>query len=274
MSSLHFDGWRFDPDLGRLTRGSESHHLRPQTGAVLELLLSRRGKVVTRDELRALLWPGNVVVDFDTGINSCVKQIRAALGESAAAPVYLHTVPKKGFRFVVPDPEPRRRGAAARWGVIGGGALVLLIAVVLRTTTPWPDRPAPERVVAILPFDDLAATDHSARLQQIILDDLIRAVGMQDEARVAVIARRSVLAIDDDVAADEIGRSLGATHILDGTIRPLADGYMVSVSLVGADNRFVWGELFEISAADSEPGLGLLRDAAVQEMHLEAHPTR
>lgn len=77
------------------------------------MLLNHPGEAVLRSEIRERLWPGDTVVDFDQSINSAVKRLRNALGESAGAPRYIETISKRGYRFIAevqPDgeasPEP------------------------------------------------------------------------------------------------------------------------------------------------------------------------
>lgn len=74
--------------------------LQPQPSRLLALLLAKPGEVVTRDEIRALLWGDEVNVDFDRSLNFCVARLRAALGDTAAAPQFIETLPTRGYRFV------------------------------------------------------------------------------------------------------------------------------------------------------------------------------
>jgi DNA-binding winged helix-turn-helix (wHTH) protein len=126
----------FDSSTGEVIREGCVVRLRPQPARVLEYLLERQGQLVSRGELQRAIWPEGTFVDFDHGLNSCVKQIRAAIGDSRAAPRLLETLVKRGFRFVAPvmpsspdgqapgrgvirhrtftDPSPRRPLAAAR----------------------------------------------------------------------------------------------------------------------------------------------------------------
>jgi hypothetical protein len=76
--------------------------LRPQPARALEHLLERHGKFVSRGELQRVIWPDGTFVHFDHGLNSCMKQIRAALGDSRSAPAYVETLVKRGFRFIAP----------------------------------------------------------------------------------------------------------------------------------------------------------------------------
>ena len=68
---------------------------------VLRLLLQREGELVTRDELKRLLWPNGTVVEFDHGINSTIKKLRRALNDSAEEPQYIETIPRRGYRLMV-----------------------------------------------------------------------------------------------------------------------------------------------------------------------------
>ncbi|HXN73411.1 MAG TPA: winged helix-turn-helix domain-containing protein [Candidatus Acidoferrales bacterium] len=74
--------------------------IRPQPLQVLNYLLSRAGNVVTREELRQELWSAEIFVDFEHGLNNSVKELRAVLGDSAAEPRYIQTLPRLGYRFV------------------------------------------------------------------------------------------------------------------------------------------------------------------------------
>jgi eukaryotic-like serine/threonine-protein kinase len=102
----------FDLDLasGELRRAGALVRLRQQPARVLVALASRAGRVVTRDELQAQVWGGDTFVDFDQGLNYCIKEIRAALSDSAEAPLYVETLPRRGYRFIAPV-EPVVKGA-------------------------------------------------------------------------------------------------------------------------------------------------------------------
>jgi len=69
---------------------------------LLAMLLERPGEILTREELRQRLWPSDVFVDFDRGLNKSIQKIREALGDSPASPRYIETVPRVGYRFIAP----------------------------------------------------------------------------------------------------------------------------------------------------------------------------
>ena len=100
MPVYRFGEFVLDTRSGELGRDAHRVRLRPQPAAVLEHLLQRPGQVVTRADLRQVLWPEGTYVAFDHGLNSCIKQLRAALLDDRAAPRYLETLPRRGYRFV------------------------------------------------------------------------------------------------------------------------------------------------------------------------------
>jgi len=91
----------------RLLRNGRNVRLQPQPFRLLCLLAGQAGRVVTREEIRAALWTSDTFVDFEQGVNFAIKQVREALGEDADHPVYIQTVPRRGYRFVAPvDASP------------------------------------------------------------------------------------------------------------------------------------------------------------------------
>ncbi len=106
MSHYRFDGYEFDSATGELLKDGRRVRLRPQPARVLEHLLVRQGELVSREELRRAIWPDGTYVHFDHGLNSCIKQIRAALADSqpdgGPEAGYIETLVKRGFRFIAP----------------------------------------------------------------------------------------------------------------------------------------------------------------------------
>jgi DNA-binding winged helix-turn-helix (wHTH) protein/Tfp pilus assembly protein PilF len=150
--TYRFGPFFFDARSGELMRDGRRSRLPLQSAIVLETLLARPREVITREELRAQLWPNRTVVDFDHGLANALQRLRDALGESAAEPRYVETLPRRGYRFVaavepVPagDPEPAeparsgvpRRGAA--WTLAAAGALACLAMVA--ALLPWTPLP-------------------------------------------------------------------------------------------------------------------------------------
>jgi DNA-binding winged helix-turn-helix (wHTH) protein/dipeptidyl aminopeptidase/acylaminoacyl peptidase len=132
--------------------------LRPQPFQILEELLSRPGELVTREELREKLWSSETFVDFEQSLNTSVKELRAALGDSATEPRYVETVPRLGYRFIargevveratpegsptlsaatgrtVPAEVQRKKGGMRRWLWV----VAPLVAALLVLVFVWP----------------------------------------------------------------------------------------------------------------------------------------
>ena len=90
----------FDPDTGELDGPRESLRLPPKPGRLLAMLLEAGGELVERDAIRDALWP-DTTVDFEAGLNTCVRQIRTALRETGGEAKLIETLPKRGYRFAV-----------------------------------------------------------------------------------------------------------------------------------------------------------------------------
>lgn len=117
MGVWRFGQFELDTRTGELRKNGYRVRLRPQPCAALACLVERQGQFVSRRDLYHALWPDGTYVQFDHGLNSCIKQIRAALGDSRAVPRYIETLTRRGYRFIAPvmviaasgNGEPRAR---------------------------------------------------------------------------------------------------------------------------------------------------------------------
>ena len=117
-SPLCFGEFELDVAAGELRRNSRRVKLQPQPFKLLVLLVKRAGVLVTREEIRSELWPEGTFVDFDQSVNFTVRQIRDVLRDVADRPLYIETVPRRGYRFIAPVDVG---GASARGQVAEGG---------------------------------------------------------------------------------------------------------------------------------------------------------
>lgn len=112
---LRFGTFELDADAERLLKNGRPVPLQPQPFKLLHLLASRGGRLVSREEIRAVLWSGDTFVNFEQGVNFAMRQVRDALGEDADRPIFIQTVPKRGYRFLAPvDAVDRRSGRPYR----------------------------------------------------------------------------------------------------------------------------------------------------------------
>ena len=94
-STVRFGLFEADLRSGELSRSGSKIRLQEQPFQILSLLLQKPGEVVTREELRARLWPADTFVDFDHGLNAAIKRLRDALGDSAENPRFIETLARR-----------------------------------------------------------------------------------------------------------------------------------------------------------------------------------
>jgi DNA-binding winged helix-turn-helix (wHTH) protein/TolB-like protein len=223
---VRFDGFQLDLDTGELTGPGGTSRLQPKPAEMLGLLLSRAGALVTREELQRRLWP-ETTVDFDQSLNTCVRQIRAALGEGAGDGSRIETLPRRGYRLRV-GVEPvldagarRRRGAlgvlvcvglavalAAWWA--GGGRRSAAAAGASDAATPR---------IAVLPLEDPGAGGGAARVNDLLTESLVVQLTAADP-RLAVLGPATTgIYRGTQVAHTEIGSVLDVDFVVSGGYR-------------------------------------------------------
>src|SRR5438093_2306629 len=99
---MRFGGFELEPRIGELRKHGVKIRLQGKPLQVLQALVERPGEVVTREELQHRLWPSDVFVDFENGLNTAANRLRIALGDSADKPRYIETLTRTGYRFIAP----------------------------------------------------------------------------------------------------------------------------------------------------------------------------
>jgi DNA-binding winged helix-turn-helix (wHTH) protein/Tol biopolymer transport system component len=142
---IRFGLFELDANRGELRRQGVRIKLAGQAFRLLEVLLEKPGELVTRDQLRLSLWSTDTFVDFDHSLNATVNRVREVLGDSADNPIFIETVPRRGYRFIAPVNRRERQspsevvilqpgaGEMSRryWSrAIGGSSVLLLIFAV------------------------------------------------------------------------------------------------------------------------------------------------
>src|SRR5689334_9843231 len=97
---IRFEAFEANLRTGELFRLGRRVRLPSQSFVVLATLLEKPGDLVSREELRAKIWPGGTQIDYDRGLNAAVNRLREALRDSAEAPRFIETLPKRGYRFI------------------------------------------------------------------------------------------------------------------------------------------------------------------------------
>lgn len=125
-------------EAGELRKHGVRMKLSEQPFQILAMLLARPGEIVSREELRELLWPKETFVDFDHGLNNAVMKLREVLGDSSEHPRYIETLPRRGYRFIAPISMKDAISNASGAGQIVGGQVMSGLGVA---TGRVPDNP-------------------------------------------------------------------------------------------------------------------------------------
>jgi DNA-binding winged helix-turn-helix (wHTH) protein/TolB-like protein len=274
-SVLRFDRFEFHVDSGELISLDSRFRLEPQPAKLLALLACRPGELVSREELQREIWPADTFVDFERGINYCIRSIRRALDDSAAAPRFIETLPRRGYRFlpavegltgspsvetegpagesVLGSPAPSARDWRRVVLLLAGSAAALIVvcsAVVLST------RSAPAApTVAVTLFDNETGRPDLDRIAQIFTDTAVERLA-RDATRWSVIGNAAILRKPRPFRnLEAIASSLHADFIVLGQIEPAVEGVTVLTHLIRArDQRHLWVGRFE-AAAILDPSL-------------------
>jgi TolB-like protein/DNA-binding winged helix-turn-helix (wHTH) protein/Tfp pilus assembly protein PilF len=271
---LRFSVFEIDLRTGELRKQGLKVKLHGQPFQVLALLLERPGELVTREEIREKLWPGDTFIDFEHSVNSSIKRLREALGDDPAAPRFIETLPRHGYRFIVPveggalpelplpaigtkaiQESPRRR----RWVVaVAGGLIAAVVAVLvalnvagLRQRLVRHSLPVPEiESIAVLPFENLSHDPEQEYFADGMTEELITNLGKFSALR--VISRTSVMQYKGTKKPlPQIARELNVDAIVEGTVQQSENRMRITANLLHAStDRHLWAERYERDLRD------------------------
>jgi TolB-like protein/DNA-binding winged helix-turn-helix (wHTH) protein/Tfp pilus assembly protein PilF len=260
---LRFGVFELDLGTGELRKSGRRLKLPPQPFKVLALIASHRGELISREEIQRQLWGTDTFVDFEQGMNHCVKQIRNALGDNAETPRYVETVPRRGYRFVAPVEEVRTSPLVlsrevesvppptghAPWRLIAAIVLVVAGAVAgafwLVGGRKGFQSSAEQPSIAVLPFVDMSSEKNedyfSDGLTEEVLNALARIPGLRVTARTSSFQFKGK-AEDSRV----IGKKLNVANLLEGSVRKQGSRARISVQLIkAADGFHLWSETYD-----------------------------
>ncbi|HSF19145.1 MAG TPA: winged helix-turn-helix domain-containing protein [Vicinamibacteria bacterium] len=182
---LRFGEFELDLRTEELFENGHPVKLARQPFRVLSTLARRPGEIVGRDELRTILWSEGTHVDFEGSLHSCIKQVRAALGDDASAPRFIETLPRRGYRFLPSTRKPPRGPTrAAALAVAGMAVIVGVLVASRRSGEVMPEGPL---TLVVLPFEDPSSVHRGPMLA----DEVGRELGGLDPSRLAVLASSS-----------------------------------------------------------------------------------
>lgn len=222
---LGFGEFRLDVDGGELHRQGTRVTLQPQPFRVLTLLATRAGRLVTRGEIRSQIWPQDTFVDFEQGLNYCIKRIRGALGDDAKSPRFVETRPRLGYRFIATVEDVAPGPAASPDGRI---------------------------MLAVLPFDNLSRDPEQDLFVDGLTEEMISQLSRLNADRLGVIARTSTIRYRrTEKAIGVISRELGVSYLLEGSVRRAGSRVRVTAQLIqSCDESHVWADSYERNLDD------------------------
>lgn len=273
--ALRFGVFELDLATLELRKAGVLVKLQQQPARVLALLALRGGALATREEIQREVWGSETFVDFEQGLNFCIRQIRSALADSAESPRFVETLPRRGYRFVAPvevllaSEAPAAPGSAAELPEAGssGWRRPALAALVLLTLAGglWLTRSeapraaatpagAPGKVMlAILPFENLSGDAGREYLSDGLTEELITQVARVAPARLGVIARTSSMQYKGTArGVDEIARELGVDYVVEGSVRHGDGTLRITAQLIQvSDQTHLWAQSYDGPAANA-----------------------
>jgi DNA-binding winged helix-turn-helix (wHTH) protein/TolB-like protein len=279
-----FGIFAFDDRAALLTRSGRPVPLEPQPARALALLLARAGDLVSREELRAHLWGEDTHVDFDRGLAYCIRELRAALGDSADNPRFVQTRPRLGFSFIAPvepiadgetpaaapvetpaPPVPGMATVVGGWTVAAAIAVVALIVGAAGALMVARDRPSPRPIVAVAAFENESGDPSYDRAIAGVSDVIVERLTALGPARVGVNGNAGVLRrprADRDLKA--VARETGAAFLVSGQLQTKDGMLSLLMQLIRIDDgTHVWVQRIGRPAGDR---LDALDDEAARQI--------
>ena len=295
---LQFGDFRLDLDERVLFRADgTSHPLTPRVFETLRCLVNHRGRVLEKEQLMEAVWPDSIVEENNLAQN--ISSLRRIFGDTAGSQRYIVTVPGRGYRFVA-DVKTTANGAAASkseatsiaaassgqrmtgWlkrSVIG---LALFFLIVIGSAL-WrgrsasnasrPANTAPEKSIAVLPFENLSDDKENAYFVAGVQDEILSNLAKIAELKVISRTSANLYKSGNPRNLREIGEQLGVAHLLEGSVQRAGDRLRIHVQLIDArTDTHLWAQTYDRSVSDVFTIQGEIAQAVVQ--HLQATLTK
>jgi len=240
---IRFGVFEVDTHSGELRKAGIRVRLQGQPLQVLMILLERGGEVVTREELRSRIWPGESFGDTDHALNKAIARIREALDDSAETPRYIETLPRHGYRFIgtVSTPISTPKSIWSRWASVIGASVVV---VGLTAGSLWWLNG--RKAHALSPTDTVVLADFTNTTGDSVLDDTLRqgmAVQLEQspflnlisderiQRTLSLMGQPSNAKLTPNIAHD-LCRRTNSAALVDGSISRLGSEYVIGLDAV------------------------------------------
>ncbi|HYL11367.1 MAG TPA: winged helix-turn-helix domain-containing protein [Candidatus Acidoferrales bacterium] len=273
--------WVVAPRLNSLSRNGEAFHVEPKVMQVL-VCLAEAGDVVSKEKLMRTVWTDTFVTD--DVLTRSISELRKVFEDDPKRPQYIQTIPKGGYRLLVPaeevrsgngaagaTPAPDNEGATTSRQKVPGAkrvvlvpvlvsiaVLLLLTSLALKRLSTASRNPGGRAMLAVVPFQNLNNDPAQDYFADGLTAEMISQLGRLPSDRLGVIAWNSMMKYKGvKKSEDEIGGDLGANYVLEGTVRRAGDHVRITAELVKiGDRSHIWansydGELGDVLAVQS-----------------------
>jgi TolB-like protein/DNA-binding winged helix-turn-helix (wHTH) protein/Tfp pilus assembly protein PilF len=283
-SVFRFGTYEVSFQSGEVRKAGLRIRVQQQPMKLLEMLLERKGEVVTREEFRSRVWPNENFGDFDLALNIAIGKLRSALGDSAENPRFIETLPKRGYRFIadvaVVDGDPREKGSGSATGDLAetepagelenpklvaprrqlspahriavAVALVLIFSILAIWLFRSRERaPTAIRSLAVLPLENLSGDAAQNYFADGMTDELITDLAQISALR--VISRTSVMVYKGArKPLPQIARELNVDAVVEGTVLRSGDQVRITAQLIDApSDKHLWSRSYEGELRDT-----------------------
>jgi TolB-like protein/DNA-binding winged helix-turn-helix (wHTH) protein/Tfp pilus assembly protein PilF len=256
----HFGTFTVDARTGELSQAGRRAPLRDQPVQLLLALLEQPGELVTREALRDRLWGAGTFVDFDRSLNKAVNHLREALGDSAAQPRFVETLPRRGYRFIAPvtvstadngaaAPADPRHGARTRhWlalAIVLAAGIVIGAGIAAARLAPRGSAASEITAIAVIPLENLSRDPEQQYFADGLTDALITDLAKQGPLRVT--SRTSVMRyLGTRKTIKEIGRDLNVDAVVEGTVTRAGNRVRVTAQLIQVStDMHLWADAYD-----------------------------
>jgi TolB-like protein/DNA-binding winged helix-turn-helix (wHTH) protein/Tfp pilus assembly protein PilF len=291
---FRFGDFELDTRAGELRKRGVRLRLQGQPLRVLAALLNGAGDVVTREELRRLIWAADTFVDFDHSLHNAIARLREVLGDSAEVPRYIETLPRRGYRFIGPvetveavspsraaHPDnptgtPAESKRSPSRATLAGGILAVFVmgaAFWLARTTPRHTSAAPRLdSIAVLPLDNLSGDPSEEFFADGMTDQLI--TDLAEVGSLRVISRTSVMPYKGTKKAlPEIARELNVRAVVEGSVVRSGQRVRVTAQLIQAlTDQHLWAKTYDRDLGDVLKLQGEVAYAIAQQVRAQLAP--
>lgn len=271
-NAFHIGTWLVQPNLNTVSRNGTTVRLEPKVMAVLVCLARRGGDPVSKKEILDTVWQGTFV--SDDVLSRSISELRRVLHDDARQPQFIETIPKRGYRLMMPVaqvggspiasvPKPARNRRTGL-SILGGAVLLTAVLFAVWRFLQKPQGALAIRSIAVLPLKSISKDPAQNYFAYGMTDELITV--LSHIHAIKVISHTSVLRYEGTTRPlPDIARELNVDAVVEGTVQRSGDRLLITVQLIDArSDKHIWAESYDREVSDV---LGMEGEVATQIAH-------